>query len=174
MSRKTGMKFDDGVRADLSQFYPFKHAIERFLGHSEFMKIKDIGGYPALKASVLKFLRQIEVSIEATVTVVDEAWRSEVAEIFARGRDLIKISKTAGGLFACLSGTLAELCFLQIGLVPNQRTNQKPIPLKVQNWNLVAFRSVQYVQSDAQKKRHQGALRQRAARATAGKQEIIE
>jgi hypothetical protein len=174
MSRKTGMKFDDGVRPDLSQFYPFKDAIERLLGHAEFMKIKDIGGYRALRGSVRKLLRQIEVSIEATVTVVDDAWRSEVAEIFAHGSGQIEKCKTAGDLFACLSATLAELCFLQIGLVPNQWRNRKPIPLKVQYWNLSGSRSVQYVQSDAQKKWHQEGLRQRAARTAAGKQKPTE
>jgi hypothetical protein len=165
MPRKTRMKFDEGVRADLSQFYPFKAAIERLLGHSEFMKIKDIGGHPALKASVLRLLRQIEVSIEATVTVVDEPWRSELAEIFARGRDIIKSSKVAGELFASLSATLAELCFLQIGLVPNQRGNRKPLPLKARNWKLSGYRSVQYVQSDAQKEWHQEVLKRQADRA---------
>jgi hypothetical protein len=169
MPSKTEVELDDGVRPDISQFYPFKDAIERFLGHSEFMKIKDIGGYKALKAAVLRLLRQIEISNEATVTVVDEAWRTEVADIFAHGRDRIEICKTAGDLFACLSATLAELCLLQIGLVPNQRMRKKPLPLKVQNWNLASFRSVQYVQSDAQKKWQQDALKQRTARMAAGK-----
>ena len=153
-----------GVRADLSQFYPFKAMIEQVLGHTEFQKIKDIGGLPALKATVMRLIRQIEVSIAATVIIADDEWHTEISETLARGKDLLSNCKSADELFACLATILARLCFLQIGLVPNQLRNTKPLPLRVENWKLTAYRSVQYVQSTAQKKRQRESLAQKSNR----------
>ncbi len=151
-----------GVRADLAQFYSFKHVIEEVLGNPEFLKIKDIGGFPALKRCVLRLMQAVEVSIVATVTVADDEWFREVEAVVAHGRETLGLCKSADELFATLSATLTRLCFLQIGLVPNRRMADKTIPLKAENWKLTAHRSVQYVQSRNQKRLQADTIKRRS------------
>lgn len=140
------------IRADLSQYYAVKALFEDVLGKDSFMRVKDYAPLTVWKAESIKLLKAIALSIEATVQVVDDDWKQQTRSLLLeRGTSRVKSSKSIDDLFASLVATLGELAFLQIGFVPKGHRRLDRVPLIPQNWKLDLVRTVQYVQSPAQR-----------------------
>ena len=137
------------IRADLSQYYAMKSLFERILGRSSFRKLKDFAPLGVWKAESRKLVSALDLSIQATVAVVDDAWKTEVKDLLVHGRSRIDSAKSIDELFAALAATLVELSFLQVGFVPKGHIRVDRVALTAQNWRLDPVRSVQYVQSPA-------------------------
>jgi hypothetical protein len=157
------MHKDSGIRFDMAQFYPMKAVLERTLGRATFEKLKDAGTLADWKKALIRLLDAIKLSVDATVTVVDPDWRTEIIQILNDGRSALPKHKHIDELFTSFSATLVELVFLQLGHIPsnatlvsNSSTREAPIklqrtvPLKPEYWTLRRFRSVQYVQTHQQ------------------------
>lgn len=142
------------IRADLSQYYPVKSLFEKILGRAAFLRVKDYGSLSTWRSNYERLLKAIEVSIDATVEVVDDEWRDEVSDLIDRGRWLLLNAKSIDELHAGMVATLGELAFLQIGFVPRGHMAQENVRLVESNWKLDVVRSVQYVQSQQQRTRH--------------------
>ena len=71
---------------------------------------------------------------------------------------LVKGAKTINDLFSSLAGTYARLSFLQFGLRVSRRGNSS---LRKEKWKLNSFRTVQYVQTEEQKKSLEFVLERR-------------
>jgi hypothetical protein len=139
------------IRADLSQYYTMKALFERILGRASFRRVKDYAPLPVWKAESKKLIRAVGLSIDSTVEVVDDEWREEVKHLLDHGTTRIAACKSIDQLFASLAATLGELAFLQIGFVPIPHYRVDRIPLVAKNWKLDPVRTVQYVQSPAQR-----------------------
>lgn len=140
------------IRADLSQYYALKALFERILGKASFMRVKDNAPLKVWKTESTKLLKAVALAIDTTVQVADEEWKQQVQNLLLdRGVSHVNLSKSIDELFATLSATLAELAFLQIGFVPKGHLHLASIPLIPKNWKLDAVRTVQYVQSPAQR-----------------------
>jgi hypothetical protein len=151
------------IRADLAQFYPLKALLENVLGRHSFSRVKDYAPLSTWKAEVTRLLNALELSIRATIIVVDDPWKLEALEILQHGRQGVARAKSIDELFACLSASLAELSFHQLGLVPRGHASVDSVPLTLRNWNLASVRSVQYVQTPAQKELQLKSGRRRGA-----------
>jgi hypothetical protein len=93
----------------------------------------------------------IELAINSTVVITDAAWRDDIAAVIRLGQESIKCSETIADLFSTLSATLSRIVFMQIGQMPRYTMQSKRVPLTPEWWKLNTYRSVQYVQNDAQK-----------------------
>ena len=140
----------NGIRYDMSQFYPLKAAFEQILGKRSYRKLKETAGLSDWKVETTKLLKAIELSIVETVKVADTEFYEEANQIIELGRVHIKNAKDISELFASLSATLTRIVFLQIGYIP-AHGRVESVSLTQKNWNLACVRSVQYVQSTAQK-----------------------
>jgi hypothetical protein len=150
------------IRADLSQYYAMKSLLERILGRSSFRRVKDYAPLAVWKAESRKLIRAVALSIESTVLVVDDEWKNEVKHLLDHGISRIELSSSIDELFASVAATFGELAFLLVGFVPNGHSRVDRIPLIAQNWKLDPLRSVQYVQSPAQRAR-QARVRKRGS-----------
>lgn len=140
----------DKFRYDIAQFYQLKAALEAVLGHSTYLQLKETAGLREWKSACLRLCATIELSANSTITVVDQEWRDDFRCVMDRARGGIKASVVPSELFASLSASLIELTFLQLGGLPRLR-HWKAIPSRKEYWTLTSERTVQYVQSDAQK-----------------------
>lgn len=140
----------NGIRFDMSQFYPLKATFEQILGKRAYRKLKETAGLSGWKVETTKLLKAIELSTIETVKVADPEFHKEANEILELGRAHIKSAKDISELFASLSATLTRIVFLQIGYIPAHGRFES-VRLTPKNWNLEGVRSVQYVQSNAQK-----------------------
>jgi hypothetical protein len=150
------------IHYDMSQFYPLKAMFEQLFGKRCYQRLKETAGLADWKTETLRLLRAIEVALNTTVQVTDDAWREEIEQVLKLGRSHIAGAKSAAELFANLSATLGRLVFLQIGYLPT-RSSFETVSLAPRNWKLDAIRTVQYVQSKPQAA---VALRQQARRRT--------
>lgn len=139
------------LRYDMSQFYPLKAVLEELLGHRVYSRLKETATLPDWKDVIQKLLRAIKLAIESTVDIADDDWFAEIGSILELGKTQIAESKTITGLYACLSATLAQLVFLQIGFLPLGRQQKETIPLTKEWWTLTSVRTVQYVQNNKQR-----------------------
>jgi hypothetical protein len=144
-------KMDNGIRYDMSQFYPIKALLERLFGNATYMRLKETGTLRDWKSALTKLLRAIGLSIETTVLVADQAWHEDVREILSVGLQQISAAKNIADAFASLSATLTKLVFTQIGLLPIRPAATNTVALVAPNWKLDGIRTVQYVQTAAQK-----------------------
>lgn len=141
----------DGIRYNMSQFYPLKAALDQILGKRTYRRLKETADFSDWKREITKLLKAIELSIIETVKVADAEFHTEVKQILELGRAQTKGAKEISELFAALSATLTRLTFLQIGFMHGHH-NVELVPLAQKNWNLSCVRSVQYVQSVEQRK----------------------
>jgi hypothetical protein len=140
----------NGIRYDMSQFYPLKAAFEQILGKRTYRKLKETATLSDWKVETKKLLKAIELSLTETVKVADAEFHKEAKQILDLGCAHTKSAKDISELFAGLSATLTRVVFLQIGYIP-AHDRVESISLTQKNWNLACVRSVQYVQSSEQK-----------------------
>jgi hypothetical protein len=138
------------IRYDMSQFYSLKSVLEKLMGHSVYMRLKETATLSDWQEEVQKLLLSIKMAIKSTVEIADNEWFDEIDVILESGEKDIVSSKTVTELFARFSATLTQVVFLQIGFLPLGRQGQKTIPLKKEYWTLNKVRTVQYIQSNIQ------------------------
>lgn len=138
------------MRHDMSQFYPLKAILEDILGKKTYSKLKETGTLSDWKEETLKLLNAIELAIRETVKIADQDFHDEAKQILELGRKLIPLAKDVADLFSYVSATLAKVVFLQIGYIPSYHIESRP--LREKNWILSCIRSVQYVQTEEQKR----------------------
>lgn len=135
----------------MSQFYAMKDVMEQLFGKRTYLRLKETANLKDWKASTIKLLNAILRASESSIAVADDDWRSEIADAVKLGANLISSSDHISDLFSSLAATVTKIAFLQIGHMPNHRLQQKTVPLTKEWWALNQFRSVQYVESEAQK-----------------------
>ena len=141
-----------GIRHDLSQYYSIKDLFELVLGKASFKKLKDAGSIKDWKLESVRLLKAISLSVEATVEIVDQEWIDEFHDLINKGASSVESSSEIDELFASLAATLGQLVFLQIGFLPHAHRTMERVPLTVSHWKLNLIRSVQYVQSEDQRR----------------------
>jgi hypothetical protein len=144
----------------IAEHYALKALLERVLGHESFMRVKEYAPLSAWRAECTRLLKAIRVAVTSTVDIADATWRDEVEQLLARGIQRVRMAATVGELHAVLAATLGELCFLQLGDIPQRSLARKSAPLTAAHWRLTAFRSVQYVQTPEQAARVNSKLPQ--------------
>jgi hypothetical protein len=137
------------LRADLSQLYSLKSALEDLLGNQAWLDLKESGSLTKWKKYFVRALDALALAIEATVLVRDDDWVSQVKANIDRGREGISKAKDFDETLSVFSATLLRQSFLQLGRLPS-RQHQRLVPLKRENWCLSAERSVQYTQTRQQ------------------------
>ena len=137
------------LQHDLSHRIAIKSAIEQLLGRDAWYELKETTSLAPWRKNVLKILKAIRISIDASIEIKDQAWMEAVNENLSRGEKQIRSSKEIDELLSSFEATLLRQVFLQIGMVPN-RKGQPGVSLRKENWQLNGQRSVQYVQSPAQ------------------------
>jgi hypothetical protein len=114
--------------------------------------MKETGTIRDWRKAATRLLSSIEFSINATVEITDAQWRDEIKEVIKLGKAHIREADHIADLFGHLSATLARIVFVQIGFLPRRSSHDKSVPLAEPYWRLNGFRSVQYVQTDAQRR----------------------
>lgn len=132
-----------------SQNFALKNAIEDILGNQAWYALKETHSVTTWRHYAIKLIDAIEISIEESIEIKDEAWLSQIKENLEHGRKLVRTAKTIEEVISNLSVTLLRQVFLQIGNFP-KRKNEKLVSLKRENWRLNSYRSVLYIQSPKQ------------------------
>ena len=140
-----------GIRYDMSQFYSMKDVLEQLFGKRVYLRLKETASLKDWKDSTIKLLNAILLASESSTAVADDDWRNEITDAVELGVKLISSADHISDLFSSLAATLTQIVFVQIGCMPNHRSEQKTVRLTKEWWTLSHFRSVQYVQSEAQK-----------------------
>ena len=138
------------IRYDMSQYYPLKAVLEQILGKATYRRLKETGDLKDWRGETARLLEAIQLSVTDTVQVADHEWYREMGETIEHGRKLLASSKSIDELLANLAATLTRLVFLQLGLVPLSRQQDRAV-LRKGNWRLDGLRSVQFVQTEQQK-----------------------
>ena len=141
------------LEPNLSQFYATKAMVEEILGHASFMEIKESASLTAWKRQTTRLMDAAACSIQATVQVVDREWESEVADIIDHGKVLVSRSENIDDVMSGLAATMSRLVFQLIGFVPRRHGVRSTVSLRSSNWRLDQVRSIQYVQTPAQRAR---------------------
>ncbi|AWI55416.1 hypothetical protein DEH84_17640 (plasmid) [Aquabacterium olei] len=138
------------MKHDLSHMYALKSAIEDLLGEAAWRDLKECTSLATWRRYVLKVIDAIELSVKTNIQICDEDWMNQVTNNLAHGRDLARIARNTDDLVAALTATLLEQVFLQLGHAPHRKTS-RAVTLKAENWRLDGFRTVQIVQTPAQR-----------------------
>jgi hypothetical protein len=138
------------MKHDLSHMYALKSAIEDLLGEAAWRDLKECTSLTTWRRYVLKIIDAIELSVKTNIQICDEDWMTRVASNLAHGRDLARIANDTDDLVAALTATLLEQVFLQLGHAP-RRKGSRAVALKAESWRLDSFRTVQIVQTPAQR-----------------------
>lgn len=138
------------MKYDLSHMYALKSAIEDLLGKAAWRDLKECTSLTTWRCYVLKVIDAIELSVKTNIQICDEDWMSQVSSNLEHGRSLVRAAKDTDDLVAALTATLLEQVFLQLGHAPRRKTSST-VTLKADNWRLDSFRSVQIVQTPAQR-----------------------
>lgn len=142
---------ETGIRYDMSQFYSMKDVMEQLFGKRVYLRLKETASLKDWKDSTIKLLNAILLASESSIVVADDGWRNEITDAVELGVKLISSADHISDLFSSLAATLTRIAFVQIGCMPNHRSQQKTVPLTREWWTLSHFRSVQCVQSETQK-----------------------
>jgi len=151
------------MRYNMEDGYVLKHLFENLFGRKAWLDLKHSTDLPKWKNYCARLLSAIEVSAKTTIQVVDEQWLRELAAQVEHGKNLIKLSKDFEQLFASLAGSLGNISFLQLGLIPTRLTQDSVTLRHTSNWKLDSYRSVQYVQNQTQQENLKGQLERKSA-----------
>jgi hypothetical protein len=141
-----------GLKHEMSQFYSLKATMEALFGHPMYMDLKETTDLAVWRKAMKKLLDAVGISVRHTVKVADPDWHEAIEKILNHGRDRVKGARTAADLFAGLTATLTEIVFTQLGFMPTRSRHSKKVPLAKGYWEMNNFRTVQYVQTPAQRK----------------------
>src|ERR1035438_8328404 len=133
---------ETGIRYDMSQFYSMKDVMEQLFGKRAYLRLKETASLKDWKESTIKLLNAILLATESSIAVADDDWRNEITDAVKRGVTLISSADHISDLFSCLAATLTRIVFVQIGCMPNHRSEQKTVRLTKEWWTLSHFRSV--------------------------------
>lgn len=146
----------------IERYYALKATLERVWGKGTYADLKHCSDLKVWKKYLQRTLEAIGLSVSETVEIADQSWREEIASILEMGGNRLRAASDFDELFQAFAATLIELSFHQIGLCP-QRVLSSRATLRKGGWNLSAYRSVQYVQSEEQKERLERRNKQRKA-----------
>lgn len=142
---------ETGIRYDISQFYSMKDVMEQLFGKRVYLRLKETANLKDWKDSTIKLLGAILLASESSTAVADDDWRNEIKDTVTVSINLISSADHISDLFSSLAATLTRIVFVQIGCVPNHRLAHRTVRLTKEWWTLSRYRSVQYVQNEAQK-----------------------
>lgn len=134
-----------------TKFLAFKGVVEDLFGSDAWYALKESNHIPTWRDYCLKILKLLGLAIEDTVTVCDDDWKNQVSDILERGIDLLRDAKEIDEMISIVAASALQVSFLQIGLMPRLRGSNPKVSLRKGAWKLDTFRSVQYVQTDAQR-----------------------
>ncbi len=136
---------------EYTKYLLLKSSIEDLFGSDAWYALKESNHIPTWRKYGVKTLQAIGVSIESTIDICDDEWRSDVARQLAEGIERIKRDNDIDEIIASLAGTLIRVSFIQIGLMPNRKGVTKSTSLRKDAWCLNPYRTVMYTQSKDQK-----------------------
>lgn len=135
---------------EYSKYLILKSSIEDLFGTEAWYALKESNHLPTWRKYAERTLKAIELSIKDTVEIYDNAWLREVEENIQRGVDGIKSQKSIDEIIAALAGSLINISFLQIGLIPRRKGQPDKYPLKKGKWRLNTYRQAIYLQTRLQ------------------------
>jgi hypothetical protein len=146
----------------IERYYALKSMFERVWGKGTYLDLKHCSDLKVWKRYCERTLRATEFAASDTVLIADDTWHKELAEIIEHGLQGVKAAKGFDDLFQYFAATYAEISFHQFGFMPSRRPSSRA-QLRKGNWQLDAFRSVQYVQSAEQKESLTKRIKKREA-----------
>lgn len=138
------------VPSMVGDYAAMKSVVERILGKAAYESIKETTAFAPWKKAMVKVLDVLRLAIEENVKVVDDDWTAQVDYCFAHHRKVIRDTRFVDELFGSMAAALTEIAFLQLGHIPSVKARKTP-PLSRGVWKLDEHRSVQYVQTPAQR-----------------------
>ena len=129
--------------------YALKTALEQLLGRQAWYDLKETTSLTSWRKYVLKSVKAIRIATIESVQVRDRAWTVAIEDNLSRGEQAAAKCRDIDDLLATFTATLLRQVFLQIGALPDRRT-QNQVALTKNNWKMDSQRSVQYIQSQEQ------------------------
>ena len=146
----------------IEKFYALKATLERIWGKDTYTDLKHCSDLKVWKKYLQRTLEAIKLAISDTVQVADPEWLEDAIGILDMGSKRLHDSTEFDDLFQAFAATLTELSFHQIGRFPQMVLSSRAT-LRKSDWNLSAYRSVQYVQTREQKEQLERRNEQRKA-----------
>jgi hypothetical protein len=110
------------LRPDISQNYAVKSAIEQLFGQKAWQELKDTTSIKVWRSYVARVIDAIEISIEQSVHVRDDAWIADVSANLSRGRNETVAATSIDDLLSAFTATLLRQVFLQLGCCPDRQS----------------------------------------------------
>jgi hypothetical protein len=134
-----------------TKYLTLKSAIEDLFGSEAWYALKESNHLGTWRKYGERTLRAVEIAVKDTVEVYDEEWLSELCECVGRGIEAIRTADAIDEVVGAIAGTLVEVSFLQIGLMPRRKGRSGKYPVRKGKWKLNAYRSVAYLQTSEQR-----------------------
>jgi hypothetical protein len=152
----------DDIPHDLSFAYTLKAVFEDILGPEASRKLKECDELRIWKSESGRLLRASLIAFRETVEISDDAFREEMEDTINFGIQTVRSAKSINQLFSSLAATYARLSFLQLGFGPSRWRSSGS--LRKQDWKLSGYRTVQYVQTERQKRNLETIEKRRKSR----------
>jgi hypothetical protein len=104
-----------------TKYVTLKSAIEDLFGSDAWYALKESNHLGTWRKYAERTLRAVEIAVKDTVEVYDEEWLSELCECLARGIEAVRTADAIDDVVGVMAGTLIEVSFLQIGLMPRRK-----------------------------------------------------
>ena len=134
-----------------SKYLPLKSAIEDLFGRDAWYALKESNHLGTWRKYAQRTLRAVELSVKDTVEIYDENWLVELCLRIDRAVEEIMAAEAIDEIISIIAGTMIEVSFLQVGLMPRRKGHTGRYPLRKGRWKLNAYRTVVYLQTKAQK-----------------------
>lgn len=129
-----------------------KSAIESALGGEAWSALKGASDVAVWKEYFGETLNSYLLAARETVTVVDDEWRQEFEENIESARAGIQGAKTFDEALDVFCAALIRQSYLQLGMLPRRAgAPSDSAQSGCGNWQLDAYRTVQYVQTREQR-----------------------
>ena len=148
------------LKYDSTQYFALKGALEGILGKASYRRLKETGTLDDWRQELRRLLKAVELSVRDTVHIADPEWREEIYAELRHGQHMVGLPAEIDEILSTLSATLIKVVFLQLGFVPRSQHVERRI-LREGNWRLDRYRSVQYVQTEDQRRAQSEARRPR-------------
>jgi hypothetical protein len=152
----------EDIPHDLSFAYALKAAFEHILGREAFRKLKECDELRIWKSESGRLLQASLIAFRETVEISDGAFREEMEDTINSGIQTTRSARSINQLFSSLAATYARLSFLQLGFGPSRWRSSGS--LRKQDWKLSGYRTVQYVQTERQKRNLEAIEKRRKSR----------
>ncbi len=128
----------------------FSFLMHQLYGQRSYSELKDNHDFAKTKKYYLKLIKSFNHAIFETIEIADKSQLKSLTNILRNGEKEINLCKTFSEIDQIFISIETKLIFQLLGQIPN-RSRDKTVLNRKENWVLNNFRQIQYVQNSKNK-----------------------